>query len=193
MRARDQARRRRDLARDLRERHHPDPDSVPALSPPQWREQPGMLLVARENLLARPQVEARDHGIDTVGGRSGQCHLLRRAPEHARVAGAEPHGHFHRLIEIRVPAPTVRCLVVDPLVHGLGRATRDRTLGAGVQIGQPFHYRELRAEGGRIGGCHSLVCSANSSLACSTSSRLITLPVALRGSSSTKTTSRGTL
>ena len=48
-----------------------------------------MLLVAGDDLVAGPQVEAGQNGVDAVGRRSGQGDVDGLAAEHAGVAGAQ--------------------------------------------------------------------------------------------------------
>ena len=97
-------------------------------------EQPGVLLVGRDHLIAGPEIESGEHRVDAVRRRPGQRHVDRIASEHAGVPGAGIRGELHHAVEIRTPAASLLHLDVDPLVGRRCRLPRDRALGAGVEI-----------------------------------------------------------
>lgn len=186
-------------------------------SPSQRREQAGVLLVGGEDLVAGPQIESADHGVDPVSGRAGQRDVRRPGADRARVALPGLIAQLHQAVEVLTAAAAAERLEVYPAMDGLDGGRRDGTLGAGVEVGQLVEHRELRAKRDCIGGVpggvgHAVIVrfgrtarrvgretssygtfhvppqSSDSSSSCSASSRLTTFPVGLRGSSSMNAT-----
>jgi hypothetical protein len=115
-----------------------------------------VLLVAREDLVARLDVERVKRGVDAVGGGPGESHVRGRHAEQPRGAAAQLVDPLDLVLEPRLAAPALVQLLAQRAVGGLERSRRHRPVRAGVEIGDPLEDGELSSEllhAGRILGC----------------------------------------
>ena len=112
-----------------------------------------MLFVAGDDLLPGTQIEPGEHGVDAVGGRSGEGDRGEITAERRRVAGAEVGRHPDQLLEVPTSAATARKLDLDPRGGRLGGGPRYRALGARVEIDEPIEHWKLCAKHVRVARC----------------------------------------
>jgi hypothetical protein len=152
VRARDEAGRGANVVCDLVERSGADTGSGAALDGGERGEQAGVLLVARQDLVAGRQRERRQGDVDAVGGRVREGDIVVRASEQGGEARA--HGG-PELAALRVVAgagaPALE-LGARALGRGGGRAGGDRPRGPGVQVARALEHRKLGAQGGGTHG-----------------------------------------
>ena len=106
-----------------------------------------MLLVARQHLIARGEVEAH-HDLSHPFGRAGrQRHVGGVAGESQRVGAAQRAGQLAAPFEVGGRA-AVRQLALELRLRRLDRARRQRPVGARVEVGDPLQHGELAAQSG---------------------------------------------
>ena len=124
----------------LAQRSHPDPDAQPLAHGGQRGEHAGVLLVARDDLVAGAQVERGEHGVHAVGGGARERHLGRVAaeqPGHPRAQDSKPLDQpleqllsgaaVERLALERGPRRLGRRAGTGPLVPAFRYALRSKT------------------------------------------------------------------
>jgi hypothetical protein len=159
VRARDERGPRPDRVRDRGEGRHPHLVAAPLTAGRERAEQPGVLLVRGQNLVARPQVERVQHHVHAVGGGARECHLVGAAAQQAACdLPAEPLAEPQQRLEMRLPAAPLVALALDLGGGGVRAASGGGALGSGVQVGEPRQHWELGAEGG---GVHLTILSSS--------------------------------
>jgi hypothetical protein len=144
------------LAGKLREGHDPHAHPARVARGGDRAEHPGVLLVAREELVAGTEIERMQHGVDAVRGGAGEGDGGLISPEQPGGALAQRVDPLELVLEPRLAAPAALELLVEGGLRGLERAPRHRPVRARVQVGDPPADRKLRSEllhAGRILGC----------------------------------------
>jgi hypothetical protein len=143
----DQLRPLRHCGPRLGERGDPDRRARPARKRGERREQPRVLLVGGEHLVAGPELQRRQHQVHRVGRRPGERDLVGRRAHQRRDPSAEAFGEVFEPIPVDRAAAASAQLVLEA---GTGRrrgARRHGAVGAGVQVGTLGQHRELGSEG----------------------------------------------
>jgi prevent-host-death family protein len=122
----------------------------PALARVQQRaEQPGVLLIRGDHLVARAERHPGQHAPQAVRRRRRQRDLLGGRPDEARVRVAEILLQPHAGLEVlREAAPGL--LRGERLARSPRRGGGQRAVRAAVEIGDAFEHGELRPQGCRI-------------------------------------------
>ena len=146
VRDRDERRRGADGVGDVRDRHRADRDTA-ATGRDQRPDQPGMLAVGRDDLVARPEVHPGEHRADALAGGCRQRHVAGRRAEHARVQLAQTFLLLDPCFEMPVHPPMGR-LLLERLPRRREGGRGHRSVGARVQVGEALEDREGRAQRG---------------------------------------------
>jgi hypothetical protein len=102
VRAGDQLRLRRDGIRHLGERRERDGDSRLGFERRERREQTGVLLVGRDDVVAAAELHAVQDHVHPVGRRVGQGDLAGWAAHQPRRAPAQVLADLHDALEVRL-------------------------------------------------------------------------------------------
>jgi len=129
-----------------REAHDPQPRAPAPRDGEQRRNQPGVLEVGGDDLVALAPVDAPHDAVHAVGRARGDRNVLRVGREQPGDLGAEPGAFFlqHRYLgEARAPlAKHDR----EPLPDRLDGAAGERAGASGVEVCVMREGRELRAD-----------------------------------------------
>ena len=128
----------------LRPRHGADGHAAQLARGAERAEQPGVLLVAGEDLIARTQPQAVDYQREPLAGAGREREVLGRAAEQRGVGAAQRPAQLGAAFEVRERRPS-RGLACQLLRGGLHGGGGQRAVGAGVQVGDASQHRELRA------------------------------------------------
>ena len=140
VRAGDEARLRADGGGDVGERNLAHSHAAQLARGGQRAEQPGVLLVAGEDLIAAAQLEAADHLGHALGGAGGERDVGGVGAERGGVGAAQRGAELAAAFEVRRRA-TVAQLALELARRCLRGAAGQRPVGAGVQV------REARKNG----------------------------------------------
>src|SRR2546430_14795975 len=110
----------------------------------------GVLLVARQELVSRLDVEAAEHDVHAVRRRVREPHLLGSATEQTGEQLAPALHQGDDRVEVLVAGAAVFELEAHAGAGRIDRPARDGAVGSGIQVRAVLQHRELRSKLGRV-------------------------------------------
>ena len=108
-------------------------------------EQAEVLLVARDDLVLRAEPEPGDGDLAAACRGVGERDELRRGAEHRGEPAADPLPQLEHLLDVRLAAPALGQVALEPCPERVDGRLRERAVRAGVEVRVALEDGELGA------------------------------------------------